>query len=223
MADETKHKKRSHGTIPRKEADIISIVKNVTTVWEKHPEFTLVWIKPADLKEATALFEASFTVRNETKGSRVGITKELKAVNTEINQSVGYVKGYIADLYSVKDAPSYYPQFGMVKVNKVYRMPSDNDKRLHALEQMVKAIEQHGLDSRKYGGQYWKTIYTRFTEAKMQAVSSDSTSAEHVNIKAGKKITIRKALNSMVLLIKANYPDTWKEELRVWGFQKEKY
>jgi hypothetical protein len=33
----------------------------------------------------------------------------------------------------------------------------------------------------------------------------------------------RKILNSLVLLIHCNYPDTYKSVLREWGFQKEKY
>jgi hypothetical protein len=37
------------------------------------------------------------------------------------------------------------------------------------------------------------------------------------------KKELKKALNAIVNIIKANYPDNYKEELRNWGFQKEKY
>lgn len=223
MTDEVKSRKRTQGVMPNKEADMISIAASVASVWEARPELKLIWTTPAGLKEATGLFKASFAVRNETKSSRVAITMNLRTINAEINESVRHVKNYIAELSSTKDAPSYYPQFGMVKENGVYRMPVDNDKRLYALEQMVKAINRHGLADRKYGKQYWEDIYTRFAGIKKQAAGSDSTSAEHVSIKTGQKTTIRKTLNALIWLIKANYPDTWKEELRVWGFQKEKY
>jgi hypothetical protein len=36
-------------------------------------------------------------------------------------------------------------------------------------------------------------------------------------------VQVRKTLNALVLLIKANYPDTSAAELRQWGFKKEKY
>ena len=32
-----------------------------------------------------------------------------------------------------------------------------------------------------------------------------------------------KVLNALVWVLKGNFPDTYKEELRSWGFQKEKY
>ena len=38
-----------------------------------------------------------------------------------------------------------------------------------------------------------------------------------------KQAELRKVLNSLVLLIHCNYPDTYKSVLREWGFQKEKY
>ncbi len=223
MTEQVKSKKRSHGTIPRKEADLISIATGAANVWETRPALKLIWTSSADLKEATNVFKNSFKVRNETKSSRIVITQDLKSVNTDIDQSVSYVKGYISDKYSKKNAPAYYSQFGMVIEKGAYKMPSDNDRRLQALEQMVKAIENHGLAGQKYGEQYWKEIYIRFAEAKSKATSGDSTSATHVSIKADRKAMIQKILNALVSLIKANYPDTWKEELRVWGFQKEKY
>ena len=34
---------------------------------------------------------------------------------------------------------------------------------------------------------------------------------------------LNKTLRALINLIKANYPDTYKAELRTWGFQKEKY
>jgi hypothetical protein len=37
------------------------------------------------------------------------------------------------------------------------------------------------------------------------------------------KKDLKKGLNAVVLAIKANYPDNYKEELRNWSFQKEKY
>ena len=37
------------------------------------------------------------------------------------------------------------------------------------------------------------------------------------------KADLKKSLNAIVSVIKANYPDNYKQELRNWGFQKEKY
>jgi hypothetical protein len=48
-----------------------------------------------------------------------------------------------------------------------------------------------------------------------------------ISIKVGDKNVIKKrlkkALTAIVHGIKSNKPDTYKQELRNWGFQKEKY
>lgn len=222
MSEETKTKK-SKGNIPRAEADFITVATTVAKSWEKHPELTLIWTKSAALKEAIEMFKASFLERKKLKGSRVVITKTLSEINAEINQSVGHVKNYLIELYSKKNAPTYYAQCGIVKQNGTYKMPNDNDDRLHSLGQMVEAISLHGLDDRKYGKQYWEDIRNRFSQAKEQASDSDSSSSEHVSVKSGQKSLIRETLNALISLLKANYPDNWRDELRKWGFQKEKY
>ena len=56
-----------------------------------------------------------------------------------------------------------------------------------------------------------------------QAQHTDSSVSNIVGDKRQLKAELRKVLNSLVLLIHCNYPDTYKSVLREWGFQKEKY
>ncbi|MDR1172832.1 MAG: hypothetical protein LBL24_10290 [Bacteroidales bacterium] len=223
MSEEVKSKKSRQGATPRKEADIITVAANIAASWKNRPGLILAWTTPDSLTDAAGIFKTSVTVRNETKGDRAVITRTLQSINTEVDQSVRYVKGYIADMFQAKEAPVYYGQFGIAKERGRFKMPDDNDKRQLALEQMVKAIDRHGMGDRKYGNPYWTNIYEQFVQAKSRASDSDSSSAEHVSIKTEQKALIRKTLNALIHLIKANYPDTWKEEMRIWGFQKEKY
>lgn len=223
MAEEVKIRKKSRSTLPGKEADIISLVGEVVAAWDNHPNITLIWVKPEELKNATAQLADSYRIRETEKGNRAAVSHMMREVNTEINGAIPYVKNYIADMFSVREAQSHYPQIGLVKVGGVYGLPNDQNKRLLALDQMVRGIGQLGLNDRKFGLQFWEDIRKRFSEVKGKASESDSTSAEHVGIKADRKTFILEVLNSLVLAIKANYPRTWKEELRVWGFQKEKY
>ena len=37
------------------------------------------------------------------------------------------------------------------------------------------------------------------------------------------RIEIRKTLNALIYLVKANYPDSYHTELKQWGFQKDRY
>lgn len=223
MTDDMKPQKSPQGTVPRAEADLISVATQVVKSWKEHPELTMIWTTPDHLQESTAMFAESFTVRNKLKSTRMVITQDLRAVNKEINDSIKYVKSYISEKYTAGNAPTYYPQFGIIKIRNAYKIPADNDNRLHSLAQMVTALGEHGLDDRKYGKPYWEDIQERFIEAKEKANDSDSASSGHVNIKSEQKVVIRKILNALISLLKANYPDNWKSELRVWGFQKEKY
>jgi len=88
---------------------------------------------------------------------------------------------------------------------------------------MVAGINSEGFAGNTYGDTYWQNVRTNYGSLLTQAETSDSTVSGKVGTKNTLKKGIKKVLNSLVLSIKANYPDTWKQELRVWGFQKEKY
>jgi hypothetical protein len=210
-------------TIPRTEADFIELAKNALNSWKKHSELTLQWTNSEKFETSISLFENSFVGRQSAKGERSVITSELKTVNAEINGNLKYVKNYIIDLYSKKSAPAYYPQFGITKTNGIYVIPQDNDKRQYALRQLVEAMKQPEFAGQKYGNAYWQDILVRFETAKSNALQKDSASSEYINVKKEQKTLIKQTLNSLILVIKANYSTNWREELRSWGFQKEKY
>lgn len=209
--------------IPRAESDLISIAKNVAEVWKTKPAFTLVWTTQEKFAGVINSFENSFEKRSDIKGNRSIVSGELKTLNNEINTSLQYVKNYLADTYSKKDAPTHYTRFGIVKQGGVYNLPRDNDDRLYALRNLAKAIDTAEFADQKYGKAYWADLLQRFEQAKTVAERSDAESSQHVGLKNEQKPVIRQTLNSLVLLIKANYPGTWRDELRVWGFHKEKY
>jgi hypothetical protein len=57
----------------------------------------------------------------------------------------------------------------------------------------------------------------------LRASTTDGQVAIKVGDKNELKTYLKKVLNALMLVIKGNYPDTYKAELRDWGFQKEKY
>ncbi|MCA6421730.1 MAG: hypothetical protein IM568_02795 [Flavobacterium sp.] len=88
---------------------------------------------------------------------------------------------------------------------------------------MLGAIAANGFNDITYGKDFWLDIQSKFNELLSAASDTDSIVSNKVGDKNALKIEIKKALNSIVLVIKGNYPDTYKQELRAWGFQKEKY
>jgi hypothetical protein len=219
---EVKNKKQVRGIVPRKEVDIIAVATFASRAW-KESGLTLRWINPDEMLADTMEFKSTFDANMKTSGERRVVTNTLKAVNTEINLSLKYLKGYIADEFDSNGVHAYYPQFGIAKEKKMFVIPRDNDRRKLALEQMLKALARYDFGKRKYGLEYWGSLYDRFIHAKSEASGHDSDSAGQISVKTDLNARIIKTLNALICLVKANYPESWREELRVWGFQKEKY
>jgi hypothetical protein len=73
----------------------------------------------------------------------------------------------------------------------VYGLLVDNDKHLFALRRLTEAMQHPELAGKKYGSAYWQDILARFEAAKNNAVTQDSSSAQHVDVKREQKTVIR--------------------------------
>ena len=113
--------------------------------------------------------------------------------------------------------------FGIVYIGKNYMMPKDQNSRSAALTLMINAIAVNDFGTKEYGTDFWTDIKARYDVLLTNATTTDSQVASKVGDKNILKKDLKKGLNAVVLAIKANYPDNYKEELRNWGFQKEKY
>lgn len=88
---------------------------------------------------------------------------------------------------------------------------------------MQKGLIEHGFDGKEYGAAFWTPIQTQYATLLGQATATDGTVSTKVSSKNSLKDTLKKTMNCLISVIKGNYPDTYKAELRAWGFQKEKY
>ena len=88
---------------------------------------------------------------------------------------------------------------------------------------MLKGIVTHGFDADEYGTAFWQPIYDQYETALNQATTNDGNVSTKVSSKNTLKEELKKTLRALINVIKGNYPDTYKAELRAWGFQKEKY
>ena len=209
--------------IPRTDIDLMDVAKTIHTSWVANPQLTLVWITESQFGAKVTEYSDALMERKSTGGSRPEVTLKLEALDAEINTNVEYIKGYLNEKYSKKVAPSYYSQFGIVKTNNLYKLPYDHNKRKAALKIMLKGITTHGFQNNTYGLSYWTNVKTQFDLLLEQAGSIDSTVSDKVSDKNLLKTDIRKTLNAIIRLVRANYPDSYKSVLRSWGFQKEKY
>ncbi len=209
--------------IPDSDTDLKNVSKLVCTAWGLHPLLILIWITQPDFVIIVDNFDTTLTERKSTGSTRPEVSHKLAELDMTINTDVENIKIYLAEKYTKKNAPSYYAAFGIVKTGKVFKLPKDRDERKDALDLMLPAITLHGFDSKPFGLAYWTNVKTQYDALLAQATSIDGTVSIKVGDKNVLKIQIKKVLNAIINLIKANYPDTYKSELRNWGFQKEKY
>ncbi|MEM0542798.1 hypothetical protein WFZ85_09215 [Flavobacterium sp. j3] len=209
--------------VPLADIDFGNVVEKASDKWILTPWLTLLWMTAEEFKVKSDNYKTTLAVRIQTGSNRPQITKSLVNINKEIDEKLSYVKGYIAEKYGKDNAVSYYASFGIEYSNKTYRFPFDQNNRSKALALMVDAISANGLNDKMYGKDYWLEIQTKYDDLLAAASSNDGTVSNKVGNKNALKKELKVVLNSLIFSIKANYPETYKQELRAWGFQKEKY
>jgi hypothetical protein len=223
MSEEVKKNSHPNGSIPRREADLMSVATAAVLVWRQTEKLTLIWTDVDDFEGTVEGLRKTYEERGDRAGERRIITKKLDGINTEINNSLKYLKLDIAEKFGEDEAESHYLSFGIEKVNKAFAIPEDGDKRLQALKKTVEACRKNEMWNGKYSHQYWDDVYMRYAQTKEEAQAVDGFVSRSVAAKAKHIKQIRDTLNALIKLIRANYPGTEKEEMRRWGFQKEKY
>jgi hypothetical protein len=221
--EKTEKQPRKTNTIPVKQADILNLAEVVCSKWEATPAITLQWISVAEFKKVIIEFKNSLEQRIQVGSGRQSKTKMLKNLDTALNQAVEAVKIAVLGVFGKEDGKSYFSEFGIVKTNKTFKLPNDRNQRQQALETLIKGIEKHNLVVVKYPIDFFKETQKQYQILLQETQTIDSTVASEVSNKNESIKQVEKVLNALIYIIKGNYPDTYKGELRAWGFQKEKY
>jgi hypothetical protein len=220
--DLTKTVKRT-SNIPRKDADTGSLGQQVVLKWKANPTITLLWKTAINHETDVNAFISTLYERNTTGGGRKEITGKLAALDTEIDEGVKAIKAFLIYKYSKEHGPDYYPQFGIERQAKNFVVPRDHDKRLNALKLIIEAIPVHGYDNATYNLLFWRETRESYDTLIKSAALTDGTVSNKVGTKNALRTNITKTHNALIHILKGNYPDDWKNVMREWGFQKEKY
>ena len=221
--EKTEKQTRKTNTIPVKQADILNLAEVVIQKWLATPTITLQWIKVEEFKSLVGDFKNSLEQRIQVGSSRQSKTKSLKNLDDALSNAVEDVKIAILSTFGREDGKSYFSEFGIVKSNKTFKLPQDRSQRLQSLEMLMRGIEKHQLNIAKYPLDFFKEMQTEYQKLLLETQQIDSTVASEVSNKNEAIKQVEKVLNALIYIIKVNYPDTYKGELRAWGFQKEKY
>jgi hypothetical protein len=219
----TSNKSKKKRILPFGESDLRDLAENVCASWLNHPQITMVWLTQVEFSTKVGQFSAMLSERKSTGSTRPQFTGELKLLDKRSNEGIGFIKNYLVYKYGRKAAPSYYAAFGMIKTHHRYKLPDDRNKRQVSIELLIPALTIHGFQNNDFGLTFWTDIKTNYDSRMQQAESIDSMVSQKVGNKNILKREIRQALNSLIYVLKGNYPQTHASVIRSWGFQKEKY
>ena len=156
-----------------------------------------------------------------------GRAQRLTTYQAEAAQPVAAnVRTYLSSAYEDEDPATvrgYLPQLGFAHQYGSYVFPKGQQDRLAALGQLLGGLATHGLGSRKYGTAYWTALRDQYQQALQAAGSSAGTISTMVDKKNELLDQLREALTAIYYLLRAQYPKSWKTQLRAYGFQKERY
>jgi hypothetical protein len=221
--DETNKKPVRTRTIPKADIDFMDVAKAVAQNWLTTPGITLLWKTSADFDKAVQAYSTSLEVRINTGSLRPGQTLTLVQLDKQIEEAVGEVKIYIEKKYKRANAPAQFARFGIIKENRAYVMSQDRNNRKAALKQMVDTIAAEGFGNEEYGTAFWTDIKTAYDAALATASTTTGEVSSKVATKNEQKKSISKVLTALLFVLRGNYPETYKEIYRQWGWRKESY
>lgn len=214
---------RHMGNVPEKDADLLGVSESVTDKWAVSSFITLIWKTQVAFAAETTGFRTSLEARNTAGGFRGGQTTALEALDIQAEDALPFVKAAINSKFGPAIGPSHYAEFGMEHRNRHYELPVDHQKRQDALRMMIDALAANSLGSITYGTTFWTTLKTNFDTALAAATTGAGNVSSGVSDLVTMRTSLRRVLHSILLLLEANYPDTFDEVRRDWGFQKGSY
>jgi len=203
--------------IPNNPVELSATAKRAQKSW-KDSGLTVIWTTPDELGNDIVQFDADLNGDSTTRADLNPVTARINELDAIAATHLSYIKNYISNEYGKRNAPSYYSQFGVEKVKGSYKFPKTRELRLIAYDRTVDALITHKLDQNKYGVAFWKPIADEYRELLQTSGTTTTTTYKHLSNKNILKAKVRKTLRAIMDLIKANYPDTYENEYRIWGF-----
>ena len=217
--------------VPRSDKAFSEVFDLAVAEWGLRPQLTLEWTtQPDALTLGTKLRESLRTASAagdaiSPQASRLAELDMLIDGSKETGK-LKYVKKALALQYDDEDdGRPYYGEFGIEKIGSTYTLPHDRAERAEALLKLVKALgnPKHGLAAGKYGKAYWKAISDEYNDLQPKAAKATGDRATEVGDKNQYRDEAEAIFVSLLLLIQANYPTTYRAERRKFGVLKESY
>lgn len=220
---EVKPKKANKkGQVPEPQFDLQTTAQSVLEKWKNTPQITLNWVKVADFEVLITKFNTLLGEKTSVGSKRATQTHTLGELDKQIDKAVEQIKIAVFAKFGKEKGKAYFSEFGIGKQGKnpSYKLPGDRNQRLNVLSLLAKAVAEHQIETPDFKADFFQSILGDYQGAFNATQSTDSSIATSVGNKNEVKKQIKEVLQSLVLVIRANYPKTYASELRGWGFQK---
>jgi hypothetical protein len=219
--DAPKIRKKSTPWIPRADADLAHLGMYAAEKM-KSSGLTLRLFTADELKQESVDYKSSFVTADIKKSERTPASQRITELNAEIKINIEHPKNYLYEVYGSKRT-NYYAAIGVEKTSQGYKISTDRQKCVVALEKLIAYAQANNWDNRIYNAAYWQGILDEYRS--LAALCSNS--AGDISKTAGNKNTRKPALvtklQCVMHLVRANFPENPEAELRAWGFQRETF
>lgn len=213
--------------IPKKDGPLAEVARLVAAAWEQETWFALRWKTQTDFAKLVAQFSTGLTERRGAAASRTPQSQRLQELDEQFDEGLRILKKYINEdsNYSKEKTEARLPEFGLItRKNGNFILSTDRDQRLVALRDMLlPAVAAAPFAKREYGTAFWQIRFEEYQALLSKTDGLAGKVSKSVSQKDAAKLELRKVLQAVVYALKANFPDTFEAELRVWGFRKESY
>jgi len=218
---ETYNPKRT-GSLPNRATDLIALARRVLAIWDVD-NIRLIWTDKGTFEVQIDEYDTYLTSGKSAGASRREITKELRLLNQRVNVAVSDLKRLLVNKYK-SDYKSYLEYVGIKVMNGRYTFPTNQQDRRKALEMICTFVANNpAITTPELNLSHWQEMLADFSRYIDSAVNTDNTVTDSSIKKGQHKEAIIKTLNSVINILKANYPDNYIQEIRKRGFHKEKY
>lgn len=202
---------------------LAQLATRAAQAWQDSELPALLWLSKADLTTQATIFAQGRDAADTAGDQRSPQAARLKVLDKRLDAHLRYVKSYLAEAHDDDQGRAHYPEFGIVREGKTFRLPKARPERMKALSKLLDALKAHKLDNNKFGVSFWQPLATEYTALVAASTDTRGERSAKVSVKDQGGQAVRKALRALIHHIKANYPDTFEAQLRGFGFQKESY
>jgi len=217
VSDPNNRRKRLTRTIPRSPAGLIQTAERII------PHFIpsrieLFWKDKQTFQNEVRQLKQDYQEHIRTNKSSFPIKGQLQVLDSEINSKLRYVKTYLIEKFGRKGYLKVYANFGIHKRYGWYFMPRERNKRQASLGAMVTALEAHDFTTQRYGLSYWVDLQERHEQLLRLSIDESIQKTTVIPSFESRLQEVRKVLLAIYALLEIQFPNTYKEIAKDWGF-----